>query len=194
MKGTLEKALTQWDTGQYITLDEECTWVDYTIAGLPGCVRVPVESSVSGEGDDAVYTYRARIPNLVLTYSGALTIMLVEEDDAGHRTEARQVEFITKREKPTGYVYTDDDYITWASMQSRLHEALLQDIDDACEGANASWEEAQMECEDMLAKMKTMQDMLKEKLQLVRAALLDDDTDTACNRLDELILGLGELG
>lgn len=94
------KELYQWDTGRTATVDIDCDIVHF--ANLQYGESLAVEVKVG----------KVAIPNKLLMSGEPIYCWAFVKDESGTYTKTEQALSVTKRAKPSDYVYTDTDVIT----------------------------------------------------------------------------------
>ena len=107
----------QWDVGQRVELNDVSagTKVHFSNA-ISKTDALVVQSYDDG---DIVY---ADVPNVLLQTAGNLSVYVyVENEDESH-TEFRKRFAVRERERPSDYVYTETDVLTWRSLEKRISD------------------------------------------------------------------------
>ena len=106
------KELYQWDTGRTATVAIECDVVHFANLKCGESLAVEVKA---GE---------VSIPNKLLTSGAPIYCWAFAKDDSGSYTKKEQTLAVTKRAKPSDYVYTETEVITIkTAVENALQEA-----------------------------------------------------------------------
>ena len=106
------KELYQWDTGRMATVDIDCDIVHFANLQYGESLAVEVK-----EG-------KVAIPNQLLTSGASIYCWAFVIDESGAYTKKEQAFAVTKRAKPSDYVYTETDVITVkTAVEKALEEA-----------------------------------------------------------------------
>ena len=105
------KELYQWDTGRTATVDIECDIVHFANLKYGESLAVEVK-----EGE-------VSIPNKLLMSGEPIYCWAFAKDDGGSYTKKEQTIVVTKRAKPSDYVYTETEVI---SIQTAVENALQE--------------------------------------------------------------------
>ena len=104
------KELYQWDTGRIATIDIDCDVVHFSNLKYGDSLAVEVK-----EGE-------AAIPNKLLMSGAQIYCWAFAKDDSGAYTKQEQTLPVIKRAKPSDYVYTETETLTWKSLDERITE------------------------------------------------------------------------
>ena len=104
------KELYQWDTGRIATIDIDCDVVHFSNLKYGDSLAVEVK-----EGEVA-------IPNKLLMSGAQIYCWAFAKDDSGAYTKQEQTLPVIKRAKPSDYVYTETETLTWKSLDERITE------------------------------------------------------------------------
>lgn len=104
------KEMYQWDIGRIATIDVECDVVHFSNLKYGASLAVEVKN---GE---------VAIPNKLLTSGEPIYCWSFVEDENGKYTKQEQTLNVNKRAKPSDYVYTETDTLTWKSLDERITE------------------------------------------------------------------------
>lgn len=105
------KELYQWDTGRTATVDIECDVVHF--ANLKYGESLAVEVKVG----------KVAIPNKLLMIGEQIYCWAFVKDEGGAYTKKEQTLAVTKRAKPSDYVYTETEII---NIQTAVENALQE--------------------------------------------------------------------
>ena len=112
----------QWDTGRkLIVSDVECARVEYC-NGSGDCT---IEAKIITE-DDGVRV--VRVPDILLQTATPIRAYLISKNDAGAMTRTMYTFQVYARTKPSDYVYTEEERMTWEALDKRIDEAMMQVI------------------------------------------------------------------
>ena len=104
------KEMYQWDIGRIATVDVECDVVHFSNLKYGGSLSVEVKN---GE---------VAIPNKLLTSGEPIYCWAFVADENGNYTKQEQTLNVNKRAKPSDYVYTETETLTWKSLDERITE------------------------------------------------------------------------
>ena len=104
------KEMYQWDIGRIATVDVECDFVHFSNLKYGGSLPVEVKN---GE---------VAIPNKLLTSGEPIYCWAFVADENGNYTKQEQTLNVNKRAKPSDYVYTETETLTWKSLDKRITE------------------------------------------------------------------------
>ena len=104
------KEMYQWDIGRIATVDVECDVVHFSNLKYGGSLSVEVKN---GE---------VAIPNKLLTSGEPIYCWAFVADENGNYTKQEQTLNVNKRAKPSDYVYTETEILTWKSLDERITE------------------------------------------------------------------------
>ena len=62
----------------------------------------------------------ADVPNRMLQHSGSITVYLYIEEDGGSHTAPMGILAVIPREKPSDYVYTETEVLSWHTLDGRV--------------------------------------------------------------------------
>lgn len=102
------KEMYQWDIGRIATIDVECDVVHFSNLKYGASLAVEVKN---GE---------VAIPNKLLTSGEHIYCWAFVEDENGKYTKQEQTLNVNKRAKPSDYVYTETETLTWKSLNERI--------------------------------------------------------------------------
>ena len=106
------KELYQWDTGRTATVDIECDVVHFANLKYGESLAVEVKGG------------KVSIPNKLLMSGEPIYCWAFVKDESGAYTKKEQALAVTKRAKPSDYVYTETDVITVkTAVENALEEA-----------------------------------------------------------------------
>lgn len=114
-----KRALDQWDHDQRVRLKGAAagTKVHFS-ASWYGDEDAPVLKAYEDSG--GVY---ANIPNMFLTKPGTIKVYIyIEDEKSGYTVDRREFK-VKARPKPSDYVYTETEVLTWEALDKRI-EAL----------------------------------------------------------------------
>ena len=98
--------LYQWDTGRQVECDAE--QVHFSNHHYGTSIDVDVQNG------------KATIPNQLLTSATPLKAWAWVKDGSGEYTKEEQIFIVTKRNKPSDYVYTPTEIKTWQDLQNQI--------------------------------------------------------------------------
>ena len=104
------KEMYQWDIGRIATVDVECDVLHFSNLKYGGSLSVEVKN---GE---------VAIPNKLLTSGEPIYCWAFVADENGNYTKQEQTLNVNKRAKPSDYVYTETETLTWKSLDERITE------------------------------------------------------------------------
>ena len=104
------KELYQWDTGRTATVDIECDVVHFANLKYGESLAVEVKG---GE---------VSVPNKLLMSGAPIYCWAFVADENGNYTKQEQTLNVNKRAKPSDYVYTETETLTWKSLDERITE------------------------------------------------------------------------
>ena len=104
------KEMYQWDIGRIATVDVVCDVVHFSNLKYGGSLSVEVKN---GE---------VAIPNKLLTSGEPIYCWAFVADENGNYTKQEQTLNVNKRAKPSDYVYTETETLTWKSLDERITE------------------------------------------------------------------------
>ena len=104
------KEMYQWDIGRIATIDVECDVVHFSNLKYGASLSVEVKN---GE---------VAIPNKLLTSGEPIYCWAFVSDENGNYTKQEQTLNVNKRAKPSDYVYTETETLTWKSLDERITE------------------------------------------------------------------------
>ena len=104
------KELYQWDTGRTATVDIDCDVVHFANLKYGESLAVEVK-----EG-------KVAIPNKLLMSGEPIYCWAFVKDEGGAYTKKEQTFVVAKRAKPSDYVYTETETLTWKSLDERITE------------------------------------------------------------------------
>lgn len=104
------KEMYQWDIGRIATVDVVCDFVHFSNLKYGGSLSVEVKN---GE---------VAIPNKLLTSGEPIYCWAFVADENGNYTKQEQTLNVNKRAKPSDYVYTETETLTWKSLDERITE------------------------------------------------------------------------
>lgn len=104
------KELYQWDTGRTATVDIECDVVHFSNLKYGESLAVEVKAGV------------VSIPNKLLMIGEQIYCWAFVADVNGNYTKQEQTLNVNKRAKPSDYVYTETETLTWKSLDERITE------------------------------------------------------------------------
>ena len=126
-------SLFQWDTGRQVECDAE--QVHFSNHHYGTSIDVDVQNG------------KATIPNQLLTSAMPLKAWAWVTDSSGEYTKEEQIFIVTKRNKPSDYVYTPAEIKTWQDLQNQIGDLnnlttahkdnLVNAINDAALGGGA---------------------------------------------------------
>ena len=99
-------SLYQWDTGRQVECDAE--QVHFSNHHYGTSIDVDVQNG------------KATIPNQLLTSATPLKAWAWVTDSSGEYTKEEQIFLVTKRNKPSDYVYTPAEIKTWQDLQNQI--------------------------------------------------------------------------
>ena len=99
-------SLYQWDTGRQVECDAE--QVHFSNHHYGTSIDVNVQNG------------KATIPNQLLTSATPLKAWAWVKDDSGEYTKEEQIFLVSKRNKPSDYVYTPAEIKTWQDLQNQI--------------------------------------------------------------------------
>ena len=106
------KQLYQWDTGRTATVDIDCDIVHFSNLKYGESLAVEVKSG------------KVAIPNKLLMSGEQIYCWAFVQDESGAYTKKEQTFAVTKRAKPSDYVYTETEVITIkTAVENALEEA-----------------------------------------------------------------------
>ena len=109
------KEMYQWDIGRIATVDVECYAVHFSNLKYGGSLSVEVKN---GE---------VAIPNKLLTIGEPIYCWAFVADENGNYTKQEQTLNVNKRAKPSDYVYTETETLTWKSLDDKINALLIDD-------------------------------------------------------------------
>lgn len=98
--------LYQWDTGRQVECDAE--QVHFSNHHYGTSIDVDVQNG------------KATIPNQLLTSAMPIKAWAWVKDNSGEYTKEEQIFIVTKRNKPSDYVYTPTEIKTWQDLQNQI--------------------------------------------------------------------------
>ena len=104
------KELYQWDNGRTATVDIECNVVHFANLKYGESLAVEVKAGV------------VSIPNKLLMSGEPIYCWAFVKDEGGAYTKKEQTFVVAKRAKPSDYVYTETEILTWKSLDERITE------------------------------------------------------------------------
>ena len=104
------KEMYQWDIGRIATVDVECYAVHFSNLKYGGSLSVEVKN---GE---------VAIPNKLLTSGEPIYCWAFVADENGNYTKQEQTLNVNKRAKPSDYVYTETETLTWKSLDDKIND------------------------------------------------------------------------
>ena len=104
------KELYQWDTGRTATVDIDCDVIHFANLKYGESLAVEVKG---GE---------VSIPNKLLMSGEQIYCWAFVQDESGAYTKKEQTFTVIKRAKPSDYVYTETETLTWKSLDERITE------------------------------------------------------------------------
>jgi hypothetical protein len=106
-------AFYQWDLGrQLVVHDTTCTEVHFCNGSGEGSLVRPVKDQ-----DDLRVV---NVPNILLQETLSITAFAFVEDETGGYTRRAVVFPVRARPKPEDYVYTEEERLTWQSLDERM--------------------------------------------------------------------------
>ena len=104
------KEMYQWDIGRIATVDVVCDFVHFSNLKYGGSLSVEVKNR------------EVAIPNKLLTSGEPIYCWAFVADENGNYTKQEQTLNVNKRAKPSDYVYTETETLTWKSLDERITE------------------------------------------------------------------------
>lgn len=111
--------LWQWDTGRsvYIHPSDNVILSEVHFSHRKDAEALVVLPESIGDGN-----YIAHIPNVLLQSNEILCVYAIFENDNGEQTYAGYTAAVRHRAKPSDYVYEEDEYISWTTINKRMDE------------------------------------------------------------------------
>ncbi len=116
----------QWDTGQRLIVDgaDMCEEVHFVTRELNGALVVRIENQ------DGLRV--ANVPNLLLQSAYPITAYVYYRNADNRETRYARVFGVKSREKPSDYVYTETEVLTYKKLEEKLDQmqGLIGDLTD----------------------------------------------------------------
>lgn len=128
--------LYQWDLNRQIAVNVDCDEVHFAVPNSTEALSVDIHEE---DGQRL-----ANVPNILLQEAGTLKVYAyVAGEDESYTLLCRSFKVLS-RPKPTGYVYTETEVLTWESLDRRI-EALEKGGGEVTDEQIAAAVEAWME-------------------------------------------------
>jgi hypothetical protein len=109
-------SLWQWDSNQRLIMNK------FDIGTKVHFFNSAVEEALTTQ----IYEYDGvkvcDIPNVLLTVFDDISVYVYVEDELGNRTTRRKIIMVRKREKPSDYIYTETEVLSYNALEKRIAE------------------------------------------------------------------------
>ena len=109
------QSLYQWDTGRRVTSENFSAGDEVHFANAAETDALVVEVKALENGD-----LIADIPNVLLQYGFPLHAYWIKDDGAGCCCADSKTFWVTKREKPSDYIYTETELKNFEAFETRI--------------------------------------------------------------------------
>ena len=112
--------LWQWDTGRQIVVeDADCCEVHFCNETVDCALKVMIKTADDG-------SRVADVPDILLQTAKPISVYLFMRNDSGTMTRTMYTFQVYPRTRPDGYIYTEQERMTWETLDKRIDEAIVQ--------------------------------------------------------------------